>query len=566
MKKHRLALGIAVLGFAWAALMAGCSSTSSTSPPDPHVPIMATINLTPAWDSGSPLILETSGQNALLAFTSTYGGSGDIYLLELEDSDSDGFFESFPESLYFSTLNDSFWGPHAEAFSRIGLYEFEGDDGDFPNYPGSAYFAGPRHLFYDPVSQRIFYSMGYGGVPQLASTTAPMIGDFDLSLEDVFDINEGRNPIWEFWYSKTEIPDPADPGETLFAFTGGYYGSAAIPNSFGDQWLAYSDTLSISGDHDFDGEAGEDPVGAIETYSGLEDDGAPGIAGEDDDGDGFEDEFDLQVQAMSEPGPEAGSYAWNMQNYDPVSDDDEDGLMDEDPDDDIDNDGDGRTDEDPVGDLNGDGSPGWSGGDVDNDGLSGFDDLEVRHATLRMENFFANGYDPAADDDEDGIHDEDADFIRDGIWVVKIGVDGLPDETQVPIPLTNDGGRQPFFNPVNEDELLYELDGDIYRMNLSYEADSVIVVSTDNLTDSGWLESYAAYSDDGTRIVYVSSQHGSADLWIMDSSGDGKVRVTNDPGQELLPRFTPGGDQIVYEAWRFPEGDRRVLITSETLP
>ena len=44
------------------------------------------------------------------------------------------------------------------------------------------------------------------------------------------------------------------------------------------------------------------------------------------------------------------------------------------------------------------------------------------------------------------------------------------------------------------------------------------------------------------------------------------TQVTNDPGQELLPRFTPGGEQIVYEAWRFPEGDRRVLITSESLP
>jgi hypothetical protein len=421
-------------------------------------------------------------------------------------------------------------------------------------------------------SGRIFYSMGYNGIPQVASTTAPMFGPFDQCLDEVYDIEEGRPPFWEFWYSKLEVPDPSNPGENIYTFTGAFYSSVAAPNSFGDQWMAYTDTLIISGDHDFDEEMGEDPIGAIETYSGFDDDGAPGIAHEDDDADGFEDEFDLQVAAMSTPSPEAGSYAWNMQNYDPVFDDDEDGLMDEDPpgdangDGDIDDDFDGRDDEDPVGDANGDGSPGWATGDVDGDGLSGFEDLEVRHAALRMESFLANGYDPAADDDEDGIHDEDVDYKRDGIWVVKIGADGLPDETQTPITLTNDGGRQPFFNPVNEEELLYVAGGDIKRLNLAYEADSVIVSSTDMITDNGWLESYPAYSDDGTMIVYVSSENGSADLWTMDSDGGGNVRVTNDPGQELLPRFTPGGDQIVFEAWRFPEGDRRVLITIETLP
>lgn len=567
MRKQSIALGIGVLGIVGAILLAGCDSTTNPDPPNPYNPITESVNLTPSWDSGSPIILESDADSLTLAFTSTYGGSGDIYLLKVADSDSDGIFESFPESLYVNTLADSIWGPRAKRFSRIGQYEFEDSNGVwFPNYPGSAYYAGPRHLNYDMYSGRIFYSMGYNGIPQVASTTAPMFGEFDQSLNELYDIDTGREPIWDFWYSKLEVPDPTDPGETMYTFTGAYYASVAAPNSFGDQWMAYSDTLIVSGDQDFDGEMGEDPVGAIETYSGLDDDGAPGIEGDDDDGDGFEDEFDFQVQAMSTPGPEAGSYAWKMQNYDPISDDDEDGLMDEDPDDDIDNDGDGRTDEDHEGDMNNDGSPGWATGDVDGDGLSGFEDLEVRHAALRVERFLANGYDPAADDDEDGIHDEDADYKRDGIWVVKIGADGLPDEAQVPITLTNDGGRQPFFNPVNEEELLYVSNGNIKRLNLTYEAASVSVSTTDMITDNGWLESYPAYSDDGTKIVYVSSEKGSADLWTMDSDGAGNVRVTNDPGQELLPRFTPGGDQIVFEAWRFPEGDRRVLITIETLP
>jgi hypothetical protein len=566
MKMHRFALGISVLGFLGAFLLSGCDSSTSVDPPPAFVPLTETINLTPSWDSGSPIILEADGQTALLAFTSSYAGSGDIYLMELEDSDGDGLYDSFPDKLYFSTPSDSFVGPDADLFSEIGRYEFEDNGSGFPNYPGGAYYAGPRQLFYDGVSGRIFYTMGYEGVPQIASTTAPMFGDFDVSLDEVYNIGEPREPRWEYWYSKGEIPDLSSPGNFIFTFTGAYFASVSVPNSFGDQWLAYSDTLMIVGDRDHDRENGEDPVGAIETYAGLEDDGAPGFEGVDDDGDGFEDEFDLQVAAMSEAAPVDSSYAWFMQNYDPVSDDDEDGLMDEDPFDFIDNDGDGETDEDRQGDMNGDGSPGQAYGDIDGDGLSGFEDLEVRHAGLRVDRFLEYGYNPAADDDEDGMHDEDVNYLRDGIWVVKIGADGTPDENQIPVTLTNDGGRQPFFNPVNGDELLYTVDGDIISLSLVYEADSVSVAAEANLTDSGELESYPAYSDDGTLIVYVSSRHGSADLWIMNSDGSDPRRITNDPGQELLPRFTPGGDQIVFEAWRFPEGDRRVLITREPLP
>ena len=70
----------------------------------------------------------------------------------------------------------------------------------------------------------------------------------------------------------------------------------------------------------------------------------PGIIGIDDDGDGSVDE---------------GS-GW--------AEDDEDGVMNEEPLDGIDNDGDGSIDEDPASDNNGDGCPGACGVDDDGDG------------------------------------------------------------------------------------------------------------------------------------------------------------------------------------------------------
>lgn len=103
----------------------------------------------------------------------------------------------------------------------------------------------------------------------------------------------------------------------------------------------------------------EDPI------SELTKDLLPGIGGIDDDGDGVIDEI-----------------------ISSIDDDDEDGLDNEDPVDGIDNDGDGNVDEDPRQDQNNDGQPGISKMDDDGDG-------SVDEST-----FFA-------DDDEDGVKDED---------------------------------------------------------------------------------------------------------------------------------------------------------------
>ncbi len=80
-------------------------------------------------------------------------------------------------------------------------------------------------------------------------------------------------------------------------------------------------------------------------HTDANDDGEPGIAGYDDDGDGETDE---------------GSFN--------SGDDDEDGLINEDPIDGIDNDGDGNIDEDVGWDTYNDGLPGIAGIDDDQDG------------------------------------------------------------------------------------------------------------------------------------------------------------------------------------------------------
>ena len=152
----------------------------------------------------------------------------------------------------------------------------------------------------------------------------------------------------------------------------------AIPNANNPtrDILAYSGTINEDNDYYF----GDPLFPRIDedTKADSNNDGAHGIAGIDDDGDGDIDE---------------ASASWNGE------DDDEDASLDdevnEDPVDGIDNDGDGNIDEDFAEDMNDDGKPGIRGMDDDGDGL-------VDEDAAGQE-----GMGDAGDDDEDGLINED---------------------------------------------------------------------------------------------------------------------------------------------------------------
>ncbi len=622
--------GIALLCLLGVGFLGACDSNTTGNPPPDLTPLIEVAELTPNVDSGGPIALEDDGEVLGIVYCSIFGGTGDIYHNSVADSDDDGYYDSIAMTEEYPNENDStihYSRPDHHQFTWIGDYEI---DDDSPSDPGSVYFTGPRQLFHDIHNDRIFYSMGYNLISQVASTVAPLdatgghtgeiVNSYDESLED-HSTSGGREPIWELWYTKKfELEE--------WRFTGGNHVSVSPPQ-LGNQWLAFADTLLESYDRDGDFAIGEDPVGEIEVLAGEASDFAPGIIDFDDDDDDGIDFLDIEVAGIMEDSPAEYSEAWSLQNYIPAWDDDEDGridedrrdyldndndgqidedpqespidddndgvadedpidgidndgddLIDEDPpedpiDDDndgqfdedgpdfLDNDGDGRIDEDAEGDMNGDGYPGVMGDD-DDDGFADELDPQVKHSNLRA--LLKDSYDPVTDDDEDGISDEDADYYRNGIWVVKIGADGRPDETALPISLTNDGGRQPFFNPVGSD-LIYVNDGDIHRLNLEFTADEVTVLDSENLTNTAVavLEAFPAYDDVGERIVFSSSQYGSADIFIREVGGE-LVRVTNSRGQELYPRFTPDGDQLLYEGWLYPDGNRRVMITVGPLP
>ena len=58
----------------------------------------------------------------------------------------------------------------------------------------------------------------------------------------------------------------------------------------------------------------------------------------------------------------------------------------------------------------------------------------------------------------------------------------------------------------------------------------------------------AAYSPDGSRIVYASNRDGNFELYVVDADGQNHTRVTMTTANEAEPGWTPDGEQIVYQS------------------
>ena len=59
-----------------------------------------------------------------------------------------------------------------------------------------------------------------------------------------------------------------------------------------------------------------------------------------------------------------------------------------------------------------------------------------------------------------------------------------------------------------------------------------------------------AFSPDGSRIAFVSSRDGNAEIYLMNADGTGITRITNDPLTDGRPVFMPDGQTIVFHSSR----------------
>ena len=77
-----------------------------------------------------------------------------------------------------------------------------------------------------------------------------------------------------------------------------------------------------------------------------------------------------------------------------------------------------------------------------------------------------------------------------------------------------------------------------------------------NLTASEANDGVAAFSPDGQELVFRSSRNGNVDLYLMNTDGSNLRQLTDDPARENFPVFSPDGNAIAFASDRDGEEDR----------
>lgn len=85
---------------------------------------------------------------------------------------------------------------------------------------------------------------------------------------------------------------------------------------------------------------------------------------------------------------------------------------------------------------------------------------------------------------------------------------------------------------------------DIFALDLEHpEQERVLAILRGH--DSG-----PAFSFDGRRIAFVSTQDGNPEIYLINSDGTGLVRLTRDPAEDTDPAFTPDGRRLIFSSNR----------------
>ncbi len=151
------------------------------------------------------------------------------------------------------------------------------------------------------------------------------------------------------------------------------------------------------------------------------------------------------------------------------------------------------------------------------------------------------------------------------VFVVNADGSGLANVTNSP---AWDG--YPSWSPDSQ-RLAFETDRDdgpvvldILPQNLGREIYAVDVDGTDlaRLSNDPGDDGRPVWSPDGTRIAFQSTRDGNPEIYVMNANGTGQVRLTNHPDPDVLPGWSPSGDWITFHSYR--DGDDEIYKTNPT--
>jgi Tol biopolymer transport system component len=97
-------------------------------------------------------------------------------------------------------------------------------------------------------------------------------------------------------------------------------------------------------------------------------------------------------------------------------------------------------------------------------------------------------------------------------------------------------------------------DRHIYTMTVGDPA------TLNQLTDQPGRQLLGRWSPDGTRIVYQSKQTGNYEVYIMNADGTGQHQLTNNPALDLFAAWSPDGTTIAFGSDRDGHKNREAAV------
>jgi TolB protein len=71
-----------------------------------------------------------------------------------------------------------------------------------------------------------------------------------------------------------------------------------------------------------------------------------------------------------------------------------------------------------------------------------------------------------------------------------------------------------------------------------------------HLTEFPGREGNPVWSPDGSRIAFMAGHSGNRDIWIIPAEGGQAIQVTFDPGMDMNPRWSPDGKMLAFASDR----------------
>jgi tol-pal system beta propeller repeat protein TolB len=88
---------------------------------------------------------------------------------------------------------------------------------------------------------------------------------------------------------------------------------------------------------------------------------------------------------------------------------------------------------------------------------------------------------------------------------------------------------------------------------------SIYVKSISRLTTDNVTCGCPAWGPDGTKIAFHSYRSGNNDIWVMDSDGRNKIRLTTHEKGDYDPAWSPDGTKIAFHSYRSGNNDIWVM-------